>query len=100
MKTENTYIRKISKKESDKGFIFILKSKLSFFPKSSFEISDGNNTLIREIKTYPCLCRGPELPHEHYYIPWDGLEAQTIIEIRKKDSGKYWISQLPSDNEV
>jgi len=94
MKTKNVYSRKISKKEADKGFIFILKSKLSFFPKSTFEVSDGDKTLIREIKSYPCMCRGPELPHEHYYMPWDGLEAGTIIEIRKIDSKEYWISQL------
>jgi len=96
MKTENIYTRKISKKEADKGFIFILKSKLSFFPKSTFEVSDGDKTSTKEIKSYPCLCRGPEMPHEHYYISWDGLDVGTIIEIRKIDSREYWISQLSS----
>lgn len=96
MKSENIYSRKITKKEADEGFIFILKSKLSFFPESTFEVSDGVTTSIREIKSYPCTCRGPELPHEHYYISWVGLEAGTIIEIRKIDSQEYCISQLSS----
>lgn len=96
MKTKTIYSRKISRKEADNGFIFILKSNLSFFPKSTFEVSDGNKTLLREIKSYSCMCRGPELPHEHYYISWDGLEAGTIIEIRKTDSREYWITQLSS----
>lgn len=96
MKTGTICSRKISKKEADKGFIFILKSKLSFFPKSTFEVSDGNKTLLREIKSYPCLCRGPELPHEHYYISWEGLKAGTIIELRKGESGEYWISERSS----
>lgn len=95
MNPKNVYSRKISKKEEDNKFIFILKSKLSFFPKSTFEISDGNKTLVKEIKSYSCLCRGPKLPHEHYYIPWDSLKSGTIIEIRKDDSeeDKYWLTQ-------
>lgn len=94
MKTGHSYSRKISKKEADKGFIFILKSELSFFPNSSFELSDGAKRSLVEIKSYHCLCRGPDLPHEHYYIAWDGLTVGTMIEIIKDDSGDYWISQL------
>ncbi len=94
MKTLKSYSRKISKKESDNGFIFILKSKLSYFPKSSFTLSDGDISLEREIKSYPCTCRGPDRPHDHYYISWDNLEVGDIIEIRKNDSGGYYITQL------
>lgn len=94
MKTVNSYSRRISKKEADKGFIFILKSKLSYFPKSSFTLTDGDISVIKEIKSYPCICRGPERPHDHYYISWDNLEAGNIIEIRKNDSGDYSITQL------
>jgi hypothetical protein len=96
MKTRDSYSRKISKKEADKGFILILKSKLSFFPKSGFELSDGDKKFVIKVKSYPCLCRGPELPHEHYYISWKGLRAGTMIEITKDDSGEYWISELAS----
>ncbi|ADZ08441.1 hypothetical protein Metbo_0189 [Methanobacterium lacus] len=94
MNPVNSYSRKISKKEADKGFIFILKSKLSYFPKSSFTLSDGDITEVREIKSYPCTCRGPDRPHDHYYISWDNLEVGNIIEIRKNDSGDYMITQL------
>ncbi|UTB33776.1 MAG: hypothetical protein NKF70_06115 [Methanobacterium sp. ERen5] len=94
MKTVNSYSRKISKKEADNGFIFILKSKLSYFPKSSFTLSDGDITEVREIKSYSCTCRGPDKPHNHYYISWDNLEVGNIIEIRKNDSGDYSITQI------
>ena len=94
MKPVNSYTRKISKKEADKGFIFILKSKLSYFPKSSFTLSDGDITEVRKIKSYPCTYRGPDRPHDHYYISWDNLEVGNIIEIRKNDSGDYSITQL------
>ncbi|MTK64463.1 MAG: hypothetical protein F8N15_08075 [Methanobacterium sp.] len=94
MKTITSYSRRISKKEADKGFIFILKSKLSYFPKSSFTLTDGDISVTKEIKSYPCTCRGPERPHDHYYISWDNLEAGHIIEIKKNDSGDYSITQL------
>lgn len=86
MRSGNSYSRKISSKEAEKGFIFILKNKLSFFPDDrSFELSDDNITRIVSVKSYPCTCRGPDLAHEHYYIPWDGLEPGNIIEIKRNE---------------
>ncbi len=94
MKSKNKYSRKISAKEAEKGFIFVLKNKLTFFPKSSFELSDGHLTKLVQVKSYSCTCRGPELPHEHYYISWSSLDVGNIIEIKKNDfnQDKYCIN--------
>ena len=85
MKSKSVYSRKISSKEANNDFIFILKNKLSFFPKlgEKFVLTAGN--LSREVKVeyYPCTCRGPDRPHVHYFIHWRGLESGDKIEIIK-----------------
>lgn len=79
------YSRKISTKESEEDFIFILKNKLSFFPEygEKFKLSDGDLSKQIKVESYPCTCRGPENPHEHYFIRWEGLEAGDKVEITK-----------------
>jgi hypothetical protein len=85
MSLKNTYSRKISKKEANNNFIFILKNKLLLFPPLGEVFTLKEKDLIREVKleSYPCTCRGPELPHEHYFITWDGLRAGANVEIEK-----------------
>ncbi len=91
MANQNTYSRKISSKEAKEGFIFILKGKLSFFPPlgNTFELI--TDELSREVKleSYPCTCRGPERPHDHYFIRWEGLEAGDKVKITKDSKNKY-----------
>ncbi|MGB9936410.1 MAG: hypothetical protein ACPK7O_01690 [Methanobacterium sp.] len=84
------YSRKISSKEAKNGFIFVLKNKLSFFPEDVFKLS--HDTLSKEVKveSYPCTCRGPERPYEHYFISWEGLEVGDIIEITKNSKYQYF----------
>ena len=85
MAAPNTYSRKISSKEAQENFIFILKSKLSFFPPlgTNFELSYENISREVMVESYSCTCRGPERPHEHYFISWEGLEAGNKVEIIK-----------------
>ncbi|MFA6469842.1 MAG: hypothetical protein WCW35_13150 [Bacteroidota bacterium] len=73
MKT--TYERTISTLESEQGYFFILKNKLSFFPKvgSSFPLTDGHVKKEAKIESYHCECQGPDKPHDHYYVRWSGL---------------------------
>ncbi len=80
------YSRKISSKESQEGFIFILKGRLSFFPKLGHEFKLANDGLTREVSVeeYPCTCRGLDLPHEHYFIRWEGLNVGNRIKIIKE----------------
>jgi hypothetical protein len=88
---DNIYARKISTKEADNGFIFILKNKLPFFPPhgNDFELSDGELSKEVKVNSYPCTCRGPDRPHEHYFICWKGLEAGDKIEITRNSQNKY-----------
>jgi hypothetical protein len=91
MKAGNAYSRKISSKEAKENFIFILKNKLSFFPPIGNTFKLATDELSREVmvESYPCTCRGPERPHEHYFIHWEGLEAGDKIEITKDSQNKY-----------
>lgn len=83
------YSRKISPDEASKNYMFVLKDSLSFFPMSGrmFELHKGSSLKRVKVESYHCTCRGPEAPHEHYFIPWDGLKAGDMIFI-KKDSKK------------
>lgn len=93
MSSKKIYSRKISSKEAYNDFIFILKNKLSLFPdlENIFELNDGNSSREVKVESYPCTCRGPDQPHEHYFIRWEGLEAGDKIEITKDNgnSAKY-----------
>ena len=85
MNSNDNYSRKISSKEAEKGFIFILKNKLSFFPplNQKFELIDDKIPKEVSIQSYSCTCRGPDRPHDHYFIEFKGLEAGNKIEITK-----------------
>ncbi len=91
MSAENVYSRKISRAEAQKGFIFVLKNKLSFFPPlgDTFELVNDKISKEVTVESYPCTCRGPERPHEHYFIRWEGLESGDKIEIAKDSGNKY-----------
>ena len=93
MASQNIYSRKISSTEAQEDFIFILKNRLSFFPPlgTNFKLSDGNISREVMIESYPCTCRGPDRPHEHYFISWEGLEDGNKVEIIKdsEKEGKY-----------
>ena len=91
MAAKNVYSRKISQTEAKEDFIFILKNKLSFFPPLGNMFQLATDELSREVmvESYPCTCRGPEQPHEHYFIHWEGLETGDKIEITKDSENKY-----------
>ncbi len=85
MKTKNVYIRKISSEEASKGYILVLKNKLSFFPPmgKQFIIVQDSEERKSKLESYPCACQGPDAPHEHYFIRWKGLKAKEKVEIEK-----------------
>ncbi|MFH1738257.1 MAG: hypothetical protein ABIH23_04570, partial [bacterium] len=80
--TEN-YSRKISAEEAKKGHIFILKDQLSFFPArgKEFTLSGQEKEKKVFVESYRCTCRGPQLPHDHYFIRWDGVRFGEKITI-------------------
>lgn len=96
MTKKSIYSRKISKEEAKNGFIFILKNKLSFFPESGniFELANGDISSEVKVESYPCTCRGPERPHQHYFIRWEYLEAGDKLEITKSSDNNYILKIL------
>ena len=102
MTAKSLYSRKISSKEAQEDFIFVLKNKLSLFPPLGNTFKLVTDKLSKEVKveSYPCICRGPERPHDHYFISWEGLEAGDKIEITKDSENKYNLQILYGFTEV
>ena len=69
------YERKISSEEAREGYIFVEKSSLAFFPPvgQAFDLADGGGTTQATVEARDCECRGPEKPHQHYFIRRGGL---------------------------
>jgi hypothetical protein len=85
VKRRDIYSRRISSEEAREGYILVLKDRLPFFPSlgQSFDlVKDGVHRKAR-VKSYRCTCRGPESPHEHYFIHCNGLNAKDRVEIRQ-----------------
>lgn len=82
---KNIYLRKISREEADNGYIFVLKNMLGFFSGvgKEFQLRDGRNYRTAKVESYPCLCQGPDEPHEHFFISKTGLKKGDIVEILK-----------------
>ena len=87
MPNEKRFSRKISAEEAKKRYIFILKDQLSFFPPrgKSFTLCAGEQEKKVFVESYPCTCRGPELPHDHYFVRWDGVRFGEKITIAKDE---------------
>lgn len=84
---EKRFSRKISSEEAKKGYIFILKDQLSYFPPRGkpFTLCVGEQEKKVFVESYRCTCRGPELPHDHYFIRWDGVRFGEKITVVKDE---------------
>jgi hypothetical protein len=95
MKEKSAYTRKISSEEAREGYVMVVKNKLPFFPPlgKAFDLIQHDKPSRVRVESYPCRCRGPDLPHEHYFVRWKGLKARDRIEIREdaKKQGRYFI---------
>ena len=93
MEDEKPYKRRISSEEVKKGYVFVLKDKLDYFPSTGkpFELRTDAKSKEARVETYRCTCRGPELPHDHYFIRWEGLKFGDKVTIEKEEgeSPKY-----------
>jgi len=87
------YQRRLSREEAEKGYVLVEKAALSFFPPQGtvFPMRDAQSDRLAAIESYACTCRGPERPHEHYFIRWPALTAGAMVTIeRTSDSeGSY-----------
>lgn len=63
----------------------VLKDQLAFFPigGSWFELSQSGSTRKGEVESRPCVCRGEDKPHRHFFVRCEGLKAGDLITIRK-----------------
>lgn len=82
---QENYQRKVSSEEAAEGYIFILQNRLSFFPPvgEEFELRDGNGTSRACVEARACECRGPEKPHQHFFIRRSGLEKGQVVTIER-----------------
>lgn len=71
----DSYERKISSEEAREGYILVEKAALGFFPPigRAFELAGGGGTASARVEARDCECRGPEKPHQHYFIRRGGL---------------------------
>ncbi len=86
----NTYERKISSEEASQKYFLVLKNKLQFFPTAGtpFSVKIGAKEKRALVESYHCECRGPEEPHEHFFVRWPGLAKGDRIFVQKNARGK------------
>jgi hypothetical protein len=91
---QNNYERNISSEEAKQGYFLVLKNKLPFFPSigSLFSVKVGAREKKAAVESYHCECRGPEEPHEHYFVRWTGLAKGDRIVVHKNAKGKNFYS--------
>lgn len=88
MKSKVNYSRKISTEEAREGYIMILKNRLSLFPSRGkpFDVKEGNVVKKARVESYSCTCQGPDLPHDHYFIRWEGLKKGMNVTLSKGET--------------
>ena len=81
----DNYSRNVSSEEARQGYLMVLKDRLGFFPPpgETFDLTVAGLTRKARIESYPCACRGPELPHEHYFIRVEGLKHGQRVAVRR-----------------
>jgi hypothetical protein len=93
VKVRGAYSRKVSSEEAREGYLLVLRNKLQLFPPLGRRFDLVQNDVVDEarVESYRCTCRGPELPHEHYFIRWKGLRPKDRVEIREdpERQGRY-----------
>jgi hypothetical protein len=93
MKGRDAYSRKVSSEEAREGYLLVLKNMLQLFPPlgKRFDLVQDDVVNRTRVESYRCTCRGPDLPHEHYFIRWKGLRPKDRVEIREdpERQGRY-----------
>lgn len=94
-KQPQNYERTLSDDEIREERIMVSKEALKFFPKPfhKFNLRIGDQSVEAAVVSISCKCRGPEKPHEHYWlpVPHGGLrrERATRATIVKNDDQSY-----------
>jgi hypothetical protein len=95
MPQKDVYSKKITSEEEQKNFVLVLKDRLSFFPEEgeTFKLIHDGQPRKARIESYPCICRGPDQPHSHYFVKSKGLRAGDRVTIQRdvKGGGRYFL---------
>jgi hypothetical protein len=85
MSAERAYARKVSPTEAREGHVMVTANKLSLFPPAwrPFQLRQGDQTREAVLEAEECTCRGPQNPHEHYYVSVPDLRPGDRVTIRK-----------------
>ena len=77
------YGRRAMPEEVERGALFIAKTALPFFPPmgTPFALETASGTAEVAVEAVHCICRGPEKPHEHYWLPVPGIELRALVTI-------------------
>ncbi|MGE5404592.1 MAG: hypothetical protein ACM3PP_06600 [Candidatus Saccharibacteria bacterium] len=68
--SEWVYKRKVSREESSDSKLMVLKNELKKFPPigTFFNAMLDGKPVTAKIEAVFCQCRGPEKPHDHYWV--------------------------------
>jgi hypothetical protein len=85
------FLRKVSVVEATEEYILIPKNELGYFPpvNKTFQLVDEGNRRKAKVESYQCNCRGPEEPHEHFFLTKSCLQKMDNVEICKVDETSY-----------
>lgn len=85
MRMKDVYSKKITAEEEDKGYVLVLKDQLSFFPPlgKRFQMIQNGHTRRAMVESYSCSCRGPDLPHSHFFVKIKAVKSGDRVTFRK-----------------
>jgi len=85
MRPKDVYSKKITSEEEQGGYVIVLKDRLSFFPPLGrrFQVIQNGRSRRAMLESYPCSCRGPELPHSHFFVRVKALKSGDRVTVRK-----------------
>lgn len=90
----DSYARRVGSQEAREGRIAVMKAALSVFPPvgQPFRATvEGKKRELR-LEAYPCTCRGPEKPHEHWYISWPGIRQGDTVTFSRGGEGWFEVT--------
>jgi len=99
MRIKDVYSKKITSEEEQGGYVIVLKDRLTFFPTLGrrFQMIQNGRSRRAVVESYPCTCRGPGLPHSHFFVRVKAVRSGDRVTIRKDSkSGTRFLLQVQS----
>jgi hypothetical protein len=97
MRPKDVYSKKVTAEEEQGGYVIVLKDRLSFFPALGrrFQITQNGRSRRAMVESYPCTCRGPDLPHSHFFVRVKAVRSGDRVTVRKDlKSGTRYLLQV------